>query len=57
MTLSRNIIGYAALILGIVCIAFLIHIESTWIFGIATLLVGLGVVGGFECSNQNDDDH
>ena len=54
MSFRASLIGYAALILAIVCIAYFIHLEPSWILGIAGLLVGLGVVSGFENPRQND---
>jgi len=54
MSLTRSVIGYAILIGAIVCVAFLIHLEPSWILGISALLVGLGIVGSFENTHQGD---
>jgi len=54
MSIKASLLGYAALILAIVCVAYWINLEPSWILGIAALLVGLGIVGGFESKHQND---
>ena len=54
MFFTANVVGYAALILAIVCVALLIHLEPSWIFGIAALLIGLGIVSRLENTHQND---
>jgi hypothetical protein len=54
MSSRANLFGYAILILVIVCVAFLIHLELSSIFGIAGLLVGLGVMSGFQNPSRND---
>ena len=48
MSFKTNILGYGALILAIAYVAYRINLEPSWIFGIAGLLVGLGVIGGFQ---------
>ena len=54
MSLRASLFGYAILVIAIVCVAFLIHLEPSWIFGIAALLVGLGVMSGFQNPSEND---
>jgi hypothetical protein len=54
MSFKASLFVYAGLILAIVCIAYSINLEPSWILGIAALLVGLGIIGGFENTHQND---
>ena len=54
MSFRASLIGYGALILAIVCIAYVIHLEPSWILGLAALLVGLGIVSRLENTHQND---
>lgn len=54
MSFKAGLLGYGVLIVAIVCVAFLIHLEPPWILGISALLVGLGIVAGFENTRQND---
>ena len=56
MKSKASILGYAALIVAIVCVAYWINLEPSWILGIAGLLVGLGIVSGFENTRQNDSN-
>jgi len=52
MSFAVSALGYAALIVVIVSIAYLIHLEQSWILGTTLLLVGLGVVSGVQNTRE-----
>lgn len=56
MSFTANVFGYAALIVVIVGVALLIHLEPSWTLGLAALLVGLGIVSGFDHTHQDDSN-
>ena len=53
MSFKASVLGYGALILAIVYVAYRINLEPSWILGIVGLLVGLGVIGGFQSGHQH----
>jgi hypothetical protein len=56
MSFGASAVGYALLIIAIVSIAYLIHLERSWILGTTLLFVGLGVVSGVHNTREKDSD-
>ena len=56
MSFAVSAFGYALLIIAIVSIAYLIHLEQSWILGTTLLLIGLGIVSGLQNTRQKDSD-
>jgi hypothetical protein len=56
MSFGLSALGYAVLISAIVYVAYLMHLERSWIIGTMLLLVGLGVVSGVQNTRDKDTE-
>jgi len=50
-------IGYLLLVAAVSYLAYLSHIPESYIFAIAVIMLGIGVVTGIENAHQKDSEY
>ncbi|MFZ3378974.1 MAG: hypothetical protein WA211_11740 [Candidatus Acidiferrales bacterium] len=54
MSFGIYAIGFAILISGLICAAYLLHIPAHWIVVGAVVLLGFGILTGVKATRQRD---